>query len=420
MIRRQKVGAVVLMLFTIFVVASYLSVPKEKLDNWENGVYWIGYPKRAKPLWLGGTPTVKLFPKLNWSSSEYKEYLYTYGHEYDEKPNDIAVIISHPAFYVIDVKRPDGILVSVYDGMLFQNITLNTNDKIALSTFRALREKFNLTDADLGTRTPTEILFSTDYQFNTLKGTYIFRILCNCSAPPEIIVYGTSYGLLGTDSYGRDIWVGFVKSMVNTLYLALFTTVMIIALGLLFGLISGYFENMLSSIVTFFLEVLTALPILPILVVLTWVMSRQGIGAHVEVNPIKFMLLVSILLVGKFAKTIRIMTIQEKSKEHVTASISLGASGFHVIRKHILPVVLEHSVRYFTFLMPRIVALISIFGFFGLVPGVNWGSFVVEALQQGALYGGYWWWVLSPGFAMAFLSLGFALLMPVDNSLTLS
>ncbi|WP_457753060.1 ABC transporter permease subunit [Thermococcus sp.] len=217
------------------------------------------------------------------------------------------------------------------------------------------------------------MLFSADSDFDTLKGTYTFRVLCNCSAPPEIIVYGASYGLLGTDSYGRDIWVGFVKGMVSTLYLALFTTFMIIALGLVLGLISGYFKNLLSSIVTFFLEVLTALPILPILVVLTWVMSRQGIGAHVEVNPVKFMLLVSILLVGKFAKTIRIMTIQEKSREHVTASISLGASGVHVIRKHILPVVLEHSVRYFTFLMPRIVALISIFGFFGLIPGVNLG-----------------------------------------------
>lgn len=418
--RRQKVGAVILALFTIFVIASYLSVSKEKLDNWENGIYWTNYPKRAKPIWLGGTSTIKLFSELNWSSQGYREYIYTYEHEYDEKPNDIAIIIYHPALYVVDVKRPDEILVNVYDGMLFQNITLNTNDKTTLSIFRALRKKFNLMDSDLSTRTPTELLFSTNSQFSTLKGTYIFRILCNCSAPPEIIVYGTSYGLLGTDSYGRDIWAGFVKSMVNTLYLAIFTTVMIIALGLLLGLVSGYFENLLSSIVTFFLEVLTALPILPILVVLTWVMSRQGIGAHVEVNPVKFMLLVSILLVGKFAKTIRIMTIQEKSREHITVSISLGASGFHIIKKHILPVVLEHSIRYFTFLMPRIVALISIFGFFGLIPGVNWGSFVVEALQQGALYGGYWWWVLSPGFAMAFLSLGFALVMPVDNSSALS
>ncbi|ADT83709.1 ABC transporter permease [Thermococcus barophilus] len=418
--RRQKIGTAILALFTIFVIASYFSVPKEELDNWENVVYWINYPKRAKPVWLGGISTVKLTPELNWSSQGYSSYVYTYEHKYDEKPNDIAVIISHPALHVIDVKRPDGILVNVYDGMLFQNITLNTNDRTALSIFRALRERFNLTDADLGTKTPTELLFSADSNFDTLKGTYTFRVLCNCSAPPEVIVYGTSYGLLGTDSYGRDIWAGFVKGMVNTLYLALFTTFMIIALGLMLGLISGYFRNLFSSIVTFFLEVLTALPILSILVVLTWVMSRQGIGARVEVNPIKFMLLVSILLVGKFAKTIRIMTIQEKSREHVTASISLGASGFHVIRRHILPVISEYSVRYFTFLMPRIVALISIFGFFGLIPGVNWGSFVVEALQQGALYGGYWWWVLSPGFAMAFLSLGFALVVSIDKPLTLS
>ncbi|WP_457753059.1 hypothetical protein [Thermococcus sp.] len=140
MIRRQKIGVIILILFIIFVFGSYFSVPKEELDNWENGVYCINYPKRAKPAWLGGIPTVKLTPELNWSSQGYSFYVYTYEHQYNEKPNDIAIVIHHPSLYVIDVKRPDGVLVNVYDGMLFQNITLNTNDRAVLSIFRALRE----------------------------------------------------------------------------------------------------------------------------------------------------------------------------------------------------------------------------------------------------------------------------------------
>ncbi len=62
-------------------------------------------------------------------------------------------------------------------------------------------------------------------------------------------------------------------------------------------------------------------------------------------------------------------------------------------------------------LLAKVVALISVFGFFGLIPGTNWGgSFMIEAMSQGgALYGGYWWWVVAPGLAMGFLSAGLAL-----------
>ena len=189
-------------------------------------------------------------------------------------------------------------------------------------------------------------------------------MLCNCGKPPQVIVQGEAYGLLGTDNYGRGIWVGFVKSMRNTLYLALVTSVIIVVLGFLIDSISGYFDNEVSKVVTFLLEVLTALPVLPILIVITWVISTQGMGEKVIVPPLKFMLILAFLLMGKFAKTIRMVTIKEKAREYIMVEVSLGASGVYILRRHIGPIVLEHALRHFTFLMPRIVALISLFGFF--------------------------------------------------------
>lgn len=55
----------------------------------------------------------------------------------------------------------------------------------------------------------------------------------------------------------------------------------------------------------------------------------------------------------------------------------------------------------------KVVVLILVFGFFGLILGMNWGFFMIEVMSQGVFYGGYWWWVVVLGFVMGFLSVGF-------------
>ena len=63
---RQKVGLVILILFAGFVLLSELSIPEEKLNNWENPLYWNKYPKKANPVWLSifreQVPTTVLSP----------------------------------------------------------------------------------------------------------------------------------------------------------------------------------------------------------------------------------------------------------------------------------------------------------------------------------------------------------------------
>ena len=413
--RHQKAGVVILILFIAFVLFSELSVSKTEINNWENPLYWNKYPKKANPVWFSifreQVPTTVLSPsEASKVGEEYYLFTYVYLHRYSRPPNNIVFDRIDPGYYIIEITRPDGIKIRIYDDELKESVNLNTEPKMSMQIFSAMREQLNLKEEDKAILTPMKILFAKDVSFATLEGAYKIEVLCNCGKPPQVIVQGEAYGLLGTDNYGRDIWVGFVKSMRNTLYLALVTSVIIVVLGFLIGSVSGYFDNGISKVVTFLLEVLTALPVLPILIVVTWVISTQGMGERVSVPPLKFMLILAFLLMGKFAKTIRMITIKEKAKEYIMAEVSLGASGVYILRRHIGPIILEHALRHFTFLMPRIVALTSLFGFFGMIPGTNWGSFMIEAMEQGALYGSKWWWILSPGAAMAFLSLGFTLL----------
>lgn len=408
---RRKVGVGILIIFALFVTLSNAGVSDEDMANWENLNYWKDNPRMAYPSWFAligdRTPTVFLKPSLVDENGSWV-YRFPYEHTYRNKPSDIRFYgLPHRGEVEISVLRPDGIRIPLYRGIVTSgNLSLNTNMRAGVIS--ALSGVLNLSEARYILFSATQLLFSRDGNMTTLNGEYVFEVRLAGNVTPSVEILGTCYGLLGTDSYGRDMWVGFVKGMNNTLYFAFFTTVIIVALGVLIGLVSGYVGGTLGKVMTFLLEVLVALPMLPILVILVWLFSIQGYGQQVRINPILFMFFVALLTLGKFAKTIRMMTIKEKVNEYVKAAVSMGAGTFWVLRKHILPPVGEFSLRYSTILLARIVALVSVFGFFGLIPGTNWGSFMIEAMNQGALYGGYWWWIVAPGLAMALLSAGLA------------
>lgn len=408
----RKAGVAILVVFTLFVIASNLSVDQKDIDNWENANYWRDNPRKAYPSWFsifgGRTPTVLLKPSLVEENGSWI-YRFSYKHTYKDKPNDVRFYgLPKGEKIEISVLRPDGVRVLLYRGSaISSNMSLNINMRAGVVS--SLSKAFNLSVSEYVLVSSAKLLFSRDSSLEPLKGEYIFEVRLSEKANPSVEILGTCYGLLGTDSYGRDMWVGFVKGMNNTLYLAFFTTAIIVVLGVLVGITSGYVGGILGELATFILEVLMALPMLPILVVLVWLFSTQGYGRKVEIDPLLFMFLVALLTFGKLAKTIRLIVIKEKANEYVKAAVSMGAGALWVLRKHILPPVGEFSLRYSTMLLAKVVALISVFGFFGLIPGTNWGSFMIEAMNQGALYGGYWWWVVAPGLAMGFLSAGLAL-----------
>ncbi|EHR77543.1 peptide ABC transporter permease [Thermococcus litoralis DSM 5473] len=411
--RRRKVGIAILLVLLVFVVISNISVSEEDTANWENISYWKDNPRRAYPSWFSlfsdKTPTVLLKPSITEENGLWV-YRFSYNHTYHDKPSDVRFYgLPYGEKVEISVLRPDGRLVPLYyDSVIYTNLSLNSDMRASvvstLSNVLDLRGERNILFS------ATQILFSKDESMETLNGEYIFEIRLIGNATPSVEILGTCYGILGTDSYGRDIWVGFVKGMNNTLYLAFFTTVIIVVLGVLIGLLSGYISGALGEFATFLLEVLVALPMLPILVVLVWLFSTQSYGLQVNINPFIFMFLVAILTLGKFAKTIRMIVIKEKVNEYVKAAVSMGAGSLWVLRRHILPPVKEFSLRYSTILLGRMVALVSVFGFFGLIPGTNWGSLMIEAMEQGAIYGGYWWWIVPPGIVMAFLSAAMVLI----------
>lgn len=159
------------------------------------------------------------------------------------------------------------------------------------------------------------------------------------------------------------------------------------------------------------LNSLGALPVLPLAMLLVFAFSSIGAYLTLNISNWNLALILSMLLVGKFGNAVKGFVIQEKVKEHIAAAKSLGAGDFHILRKHILKPIIPYATNHFSLLFPKVVALVAILGFFNMVPSGNWGSLILEGLNQGALYAGRWWWFMAPVVTMVILSIGFALLV---------
>ncbi|WP_346765963.1 ABC transporter permease [Thermococcus sp. 21S7] len=399
---KAKVGIALIMLVMLLAVLPVgLIVPAEKAANWNYLPYWNDYPRNARPIWLPSG-----FKTLESSGTNFS-MTFSVG---DVVPGNIMLEGSSTVRLVIH--RPDGFSVVLGPVEVDGRTSVNSNPVLAANAYD-FAESIGYGPESRPLFTPTQLLFM-GYGGDVLEGEYTVEV--ESTGPVEVTVFGDSYGLLGTDSYGRDLWVGFVLAGRSTLLVSLEASVLVVVIGLLLGLLAGYYRNRLAILLEGLLNSLGALPVLPLAMLMIFSFSTTGIAMSREIGTETLAMILVLLLAGKFGSAVRGFVVQEKVKEHVAAARALGAGDFHILRRHILRPVIPYALSHFSLLFPKVVALVAILGFFNMIPSDNWGSFILEGLNQNALYAGRWWWFLAPVVTMVLLSVGFALLWEDEAS----
>ncbi|WP_100009747.1 nickel transporter permease [Lentibacillus sediminis] len=191
---------------------------------------------------------------------------------------------------------------------------------------------------------------------------YDTQDVVNKLAPPS------SEHWFGTDHFGRDIFSRIIHGMGITLGTGFAAVALGATVGVLFGIISGYYGGKIDTVIMRLMDILLAFP--GILLALAIVSILGG-------SIINVIIAVAISSIPVFARIVRGSTLSVKKLEYIDAQKALGASDSRILFKHILPNVSSPIIVQAT--LSIAIAIISASGlsFLGLgaqPPSPEWGA----------------------------------------------
>ncbi|MEM0441175.1 MAG: ABC transporter permease [Candidatus Caldarchaeum sp.] len=175
-------------------------------------------------------------------------------------------------------------------------------------------------------------------------------------------------GLLGRDELGRDILSRIVHGAPVSLGIGIFSVMIGASVGVVLGLVSGYFGNKTDTVIQRIADVLLSFP--SILLALSLV-AALGVGL---VNVI---IAVGVSTIPVYIKLVRGQVLTIKNEDFVKAVRLLGLSPVQIMVKHIMPNVLPVVVVQSTYYIGFTILVASGLGFLGLgvqPPTPEWGA----------------------------------------------
>lgn len=217
------------------------------------------------------------------------------------------------------------------------------------------------------------------------------QVLENRLLPPAWHEDGSMEHILGTDHLGRDLASRIIYGSRISLLVA-FTAVFFSGIiGCLLGLVSGYYRGWVDTVVGKLVEVFQSVPFLLMAIAM---MAFMGQGLW------NVILVLVINRWTQYTRVVRSEVLSLREREFVQAATSLGASGWRIILRHLLPNALNSITVIATFAVATVVlseASLSYLGV-GVPPEVpTWGAMLSEGRSY--IYRAVWI-TLYPGLAI--------------------
>lgn len=209
----------------------------------------------------------------------------------------------------------------------------------------------------------------------------------------------TASHVLGTDGVGNDVLYETLKGVRTAFLIGGLTTLIVLPIALLFGMIAGYFGRAVDDLVQYVYTVLDSIPGILLLIALMMVLGQGVPQLCVALGVTSW--------VG-LCRLVRGETLKLRDREFVLAAEALGLSKARILFRHILPNLMPIVIISATLGFSRLVLAEAILSYLGVgVPeGVgSWGNMIEGARLELAREPMIWWNLASASVAMFVLVL---------------
>lgn len=204
----------------------------------------------------------------------------------------------------------------------------------------------------------------------------------------DLHLFGAEGGdifLFGSDAMGRDLFSRILLGSQVSLTIPFAGTAISFILGILLGSMSGYFGGWVDNVIQRVIEVLNALPSLPL-----WMALSAAIPAGIP--PVQMYLLITVILSliswTGLARVVRGKFMSLKNEDFVTAARLAGVSDMKIILKHLVPGFMSYLIVSLTLGIPGMIIGETSMSFLGLgiqSPATSWGVLLKECQDVTAI-----------------------------------
>lgn len=163
--------------------------------------------------------------------------------------------------------------------------------------------------------------------------------------------------LLGTDALGRDILSRISVGVRVSVLVAIGAVALSLAVGLMVGLVAGWLRGRIDTLLMAIGNIQLAIPVILLLIVLV---------ASLGSSPILLVVLLGLTNWVGYARIVRSQVVSLREREFIAAATTAGASGWWIMRKHLLPNVLPSVLVLAAFDLGLIITIESSLSFIGL------------------------------------------------------
>ena len=220
--------------------------------------------------------------------------------------------------------------------------------------------------------------------------------------PPAWQTGGSEAHLLGTDHVGRDVLSRLIFGARVSMVVGFTAVIVAGILGTTLGILSGYLGGGVDQVIMRVTDTWLALPALTFAIFLAAVVGPSEMNIVIILGAVYW---------TRYARVIRSEVLSLRERDFVRLAIVAGCSKKTIMRRHILPNVLNSAIVLGTLMLGVVIVTEAALSFLGVgvpPPKPAWGLMLADGKK--GLMAGYWWLTVLPGICIMLMVLSANLL----------